>query len=100
MVRLASGDQGGDVPGVVLAAVVPALEGQPSDRQCLGRAGALAQAMRLGEHRLGIDVNRRERVRGAGRLALAEELLAVVVAPACPRPGSGMVLNGQGLAPG
>lgn len=57
----------GDIPGVVLAAVMPALQGKPGDPQRPRHAWPGAQAVRTGEHRLGIDMARAERELGAGR---------------------------------
>ncbi|KOG36320.1 hypothetical protein ADK34_02335 [Streptomyces viridochromogenes] len=50
-------DESGDVPHVVLAPVVAALQRKPRELQGAScHAGALAQALRLGEHGLGVGV--------------------------------------------
>ncbi len=93
-------DERRDVPGVVLTAVVPTLKREPGDLQGCRHSWALAQAMCVGEHRLDIDVARCERILGVRGLALAPELVTVVVAPACPWPGPSLVLGGERPAGG
>jgi phosphoglycerate dehydrogenase-like enzyme len=87
--------EGRDVPRVVLAAMMPSFERQPGDAEGLRHTGALAQAVHLGEDRLGVGMTATEGIRRPRRPALPGELVTVVVAPTRPRARTGGILGGQ-----
>jgi hypothetical protein len=90
-------DEGGDVPGVVGAVVVAALEGKADDLK--GALHAVAATVDSPEDGLRVHVDLAERVPDTGGLALPLELEAVVVAPARLRPAGGLVLGRQPFPP-